>query len=386
MKYESVVPLTTVSPEDSYHYFFGYYDLQPFDSLGKRHLAHRTAFADRIPEETDTVELGYIDLDSKTFHRLAESHAWNFQQGALLQWFDDNRIIYNDFRDGHYCSVIQDVETGAERVICAPLAHLSQDRKWGLSINFPRVWNFRPGYGYCNTRDPFFGENAPEKDGIFLIDIEQNTSRLILSYRDLAQAFPEQPFCEMKLVVNHITFNPSASRFLFLLRNFPEPGKKWGTVLATADRDGGNLRKLTNYEVNSHYHWKNDREIMIYSGLPKWGVYFFDDETGQRQMLDNDMINEDDIHCFYAPDRSCFIGDGYWDKESYRSIFLYDFETRTGKRLLRIYSQPNTLVTDIRCDLHNRFNREGTVVSFDSWHNDRREILCFPFDKQTLLK
>ena len=61
MKYESTVPLTVISPEDSYHYFFGYYDLQPFDKAGKRHLTHRTTFADRIPEENDTVELGYID-------------------------------------------------------------------------------------------------------------------------------------------------------------------------------------------------------------------------------------------------------------------------------------------------------------------------------------
>lgn len=138
---------------------------------------------------------------------------------------------------------------------------------------------------------------------------------------------------------------------------------------------------LTDYEVNSHYHWKNDREIMIYSGLPKWGIYFFDDETGTRQMLDNDMVNEDDIHCLYSPDRSCFIGDGYWDKESCRSIFLYDFETRAARRLLRIYSQPDTVVTDIRCDLHNRFNPTGDLVSFDSWHSGRREILGFPFVK-----
>lgn len=386
MKYESTVPLHSVSPDDSYHYFFGYYDLQPFDRESKRHLTHRTTFADRIPSKDDVVELGFIDLGTRTFHKLAESRAWNFQQGALLQWFDENRIAYNDYRNGSYCTVILDLTTGTERILCAPLANLSEDRKWGLSINFPRVWDFRPGYGYCNTRDSYYDVAAPEDDGIFLVDVEKNTSRLILSYRQLAEAFPEQPFCDMKLVVNHITFNPSANRFLFLLRNFPEPGKKWGTVLATADRDGSKLRKLTNYEVNSHYHWKNDREIMIYSGLPKWGIYFFDDETGRQEMLNDALVNEDDIHCLYTPDRSCFIGDGYWDADSFRSILLYDFETQTSKRILRIYSQPDTVVTDIRCDLHNRFNPQGTQVSFDSWHSGRREILCFPFDRNTLLR
>ena len=197
--------------------------------------------------------------------------------------------------------------------------------------------------------------------------------------------FQEKPFCDMKLVVNHITFNPSASRFLFLLRNFPEPGKKWGTILVTADRDGGNVRNLTNYEVNSHYHWKDDQTIMIWSALPAPGVYLIDDATGKRQLLENETVNKDDIHCLYSPDRSCFIGDGYWDKDSFRSIYLYDFETQISRRILKIYSERDT-VTDIRCDLHNRFSPDGTLVSFDSWHNGRREILCFPFDKKTLLE
>ena len=376
--------LRVMTPEDGYHYFFGYYDLQPFDKNNQRHLTHRSTFAHRIPEPGDTVEIGYITLEDGVFHSLGHSHAWNFQQGTLLQWYDENSVIYNDFRDGDYCAVIRQVDTGLERVICAPLANLSEDRRWGLSINFPRVWDFRPGYGYCNTADPLRAVNTPGEDGIFLVDLQENTKRLILSYQQLSELFPERPFCNMKLVVNHITFNPSAQRFLFLLRNFPEKGKRWGTLFATADRDGGNVRKLTNYEVNSHYHWKNDREIIIYSGLPQWGIYFFDDATGQRTMLEDDLVNADDIHCLYSPDRSCFIGDGYPDADEDRQIFLYDFESRRSRSIVKIHSEP-VANTDIRCDLHNRFSPDGKLVSFDSWHRGRREILYFPFDKKALL-
>ena len=46
---ESKVPLTNIVPEDGYQYFFGYYDLQPFDKANKRHLTHRVTFIDRIP-------------------------------------------------------------------------------------------------------------------------------------------------------------------------------------------------------------------------------------------------------------------------------------------------------------------------------------------------
>lgn len=385
MKYQGKVDLQIITPDDGYNYFFGYYDLQPYDKKAERHLAHRTSFADRLQKKGDIVEIGYISVKDRNFHKITESRAWNFQQGTLLQWFDDNSIIYNDFLDGRYCSVIRNIDTGVVKIIDKPLAHLSADRRWGLSINFPRVFDFRPGYGYCNTVDEYYDVNAPEQDGIFLVDIENNTSKLIINYKQLAESFPEKPFSDMKLVVNHITFNPSASRFLFLLRNFPEEGKIWGTMLITADRDGSNIRKLTNYEVNSHYHWKNDYEIMIYSGLPTWGIYFIDDRTGERTMLDDSRCNAGDIHCIYSPDRTCFIGDSYPDKECYRHLFLYDFVTKKSTELLKIYSEPVSDI-DIRCDLHNRFNRQGTLVSFDSFHSGRREICQFKFDKKELMK
>lgn len=385
---ESKVPLTNIVPDDGAHYFFGYYDLQPLDKANKRHLAHRVHFIDRIPEKGDVAEVGYITVEDHVFHKVSQTNAWNFQQGALLQWFDENSIIFNDFRDGNYCSVIADVETGAERLLCAPLAHLSADRKWGLSINFPRVWNFRPGYGYCNTLDPYFEVDAPEDDGIFLVDVEKNTSRLIMNYRQLAEMFPEEPFCNMKLVVNHITFNPSASRFLFLLRNFPKPKSRWGTILITADRDGGNAHKLTNYEVNSHYHWKDDRTIMIWSALPtlgtNMGIFHIDDVTGEQRLMDAPLMNAHDIHCLYSPDRTCFIGDDYPRNDFTRRILCYDFETKRSGEILRLFSDERGK-TDIRCDLHNRFSPDGKFVSFDTNYTGRREILMFHFDKKAIL-
>ena len=385
MNYYSRVPLISITPDDGKHYFFGYYDLQPFDREGKRHLAHRADFLDHIPEIGESVEVGYITVEDKVFHKVAESNAWNFQQGALLQWFDEESIIYNDFRDGGFCAVIKNVNNGEERIICAPLACISSDRKWGLSINFSRVYDFRPGYGYCNLPDQYKDENAPEEDGIFLVDIENNTQKLIVDYKRVKELFPEKPFCDMKLLVNHITFSPSGERFLCLIRNFPEPGKRWGTILVTFDRDGKCERKLTDYQVNSHYHWKNDDEIIIYSGLPEWGVYLFNEKTGERERLDDDLVNYDDIHCLYSPDRSCFIGDGYPNTGNFRYMMLYDFETKKSRAIMKVYSQPVS-TTDIRCDLHNRFNHDGTQVSFDSTHDGRREIMLFDFDKKKIME
>ena len=387
MKYTGKVNIEVISPDDEYNYFFGYYDLEPFDRESKRHLAHRASFNDRLPTKNDICDVGYITLSDKVFHKVGETRAWNFQQGAMLQWFDENSIIFNDFRNEKYVSIIKNIDTGAERELVLPIATLSSDRKWAMSINFSRVWDFRPGYGYCNLKDANYDIFAPENDGIFLLDIEKNEAKLVISYKDIKNAFPEPPFSELKLVVNHITFNPSGERFIFILRNFPEKcGDRWGNLLVTANKDGTDMVNLTRFcDVNSHYHFKNDKDIIIYAGYPTWGIYLLEDITKKCVKLNCELVDKDDIHCLYHPDKSSFIGDGYpQSNDPYRSIYLYDFETAKAIEILKIYSHPVTS-TDLRCDLHNRFNYEGNLVSFDSFHAELRSICSFKFDKKSLI-
>lgn len=281
------------------------------------------------------------------------------------------------------------MESGEERILCAPIANLSKDRKWGLSVNFSRIWNFRPGYGYCNIVDPYIDVNLPEEDGIFLVDVENNTSKLILSYKQMSEAFPEEPYCHEKLVVNHITFNPSANRFLVLLRNFmSETNRKWATILFTADRDGKDLYNLSDYESNSHYHWKNDEEFMIFGGRnDKFirAMIFHTDKSREYTISDNFQLNNYDIHCLYHPDQTCFIGDIYPQcNQPYRGIVFYDLEKKIRRKIANIYAcEPAN--GDCRCDLHTRFNRDGSYVSFDCKDDIGRTICQFKFDKEEII-
>ena len=53
-----------ITPDDNYHYFFAYYDLQPYSGEGGMHLSHRVSFADRLPQDDDIAQLGYIQGNS----------------------------------------------------------------------------------------------------------------------------------------------------------------------------------------------------------------------------------------------------------------------------------------------------------------------------------
>ena len=361
-----------ISPDDKYHYFFGYYDLQPYDKTGKLHLAHRVKFADRLPEKEDICEVGVIDIAARRFIKIGETTAWNFQQGAFLNWFGENSIIFNAFTDGKLCSMVKDLDGNTVKVIPMPIASLSQDKKWGLSINFARVYAFRPGYGYVGTKDKYANEKAPEKDGVFLVDVQSGKCKLLISYAELVKKFPEPPYTEDKLVINHVTFNPSGDKFLMLLRNFPEHGKK-STQVLVIDVDG-NVKKMTDYQVNSHYSWKNDQEFIIWSVLEEGkGIYFFDAKTGKRSRLNEDVLDKDDIHCLYSPDGDCFIGDSYPYVDGYRHIYKYNFQDGSVEDLIKVkHDEPR--IGDIRCDLHARFSRDGKELSFDSYCGEYRAI------------
>lgn len=363
-----------ITPNDGHEYFFGYYDLQPYSTDNTKHLCGRTTFSDRQPVLGDIMEIGYIDIPNGKFVKVAETNTWNWQQGAFLTWFDqDESIIFNAFENGKYVSKVLDLNGNVLRVYDRPIATICRKANVAMSINFPRVYDFRPGYGYLNTKDEYYDVNAPEEDGIFIMDLKTGESKLLINYVEMKEAFKEDPFTDMKLVVNHITLTPNGTGFIFLLRNFPEEGKLWGTVLAYADING-NMRKLTNFEVNSHYSWKDEETLMIYSGLPKWGIYFFNVKTGERTMLNNPVLDFDDIHCNYSPDRKTMIGDGYPQPgESTRTLYFYDFETKKEDVLVTVYSRP-VPETDMRCDLHARFSPDGSRISYDTTENVKREI------------
>ena len=68
--------------------------------------ALETEESERLPDADNKATVGIVDLaqDSQEFIPIAETFAWNWHVGSRQQWLGDDRIIYNDTRDGqHVC-------------------------------------------------------------------------------------------------------------------------------------------------------------------------------------------------------------------------------------------------------------------------------------------
>ena len=103
-----------VSPDDDYEYFYGYYDKSPWDATDRYMICIRVkqTYKNVAPREPGLVCLIDTECNNKLI-KIGVTHSWNVQQSCMAQWLGPDfksRIIYNDYRNNHYCSVIYNVE------------------------------------------------------------------------------------------------------------------------------------------------------------------------------------------------------------------------------------------------------------------------------------
>lgn len=381
LHFSKSLPVQRISPEGE-HFFFGYYDLQPFNADESLHLAHRSSFRNRLQFKEDAVDVGFLEMATGKFHLLDTTYAWNFQQGAMLQWnpqATDREVIFNTLLDGQQRGVVMDIYSGKKRYLDRPVANVSRDGKYALSINMSRLYNFRPGYGYAFPEDPFYYKNHAADDGVFLMDMDTGKSKLVLSLQQIWEFSGSFFSKDEKMIINHITFNPDASRFVALVRNFPASGQRHMTALITANRDGSDLFLLSDYGVQSHYYWMNNRDIIFYNDgkeLPYqkgWcNNYILTDKTHEGKILADGFWYYDN-HMSFSPDGKLMITDSYPDSHQMQPLQLYHVEKDVCANIGRFYSMPSS-VTDVRCDLHPRWSRTGKSITFDSTHESFRGI------------
>lgn len=420
-----------LTPNNDGHYFFGYYDKNPRDKSGRFFLAHKVGFIDRMPKNGELAEICVIDLEKDNeLKKIAETRAWNWQMGSMLQWLGpdfDKKIIFNDLLGGKFISVVYDLDSKFSKAIDFPVYAVHPSGRHALSLDFSRLSKLREGYGYWGLEKTLKKlERAPSDDGIYLVDLENNKMRLLISLKQISELNYSGIMEKGFHWVEHLTFNPSGSRFVFIHRFQLENNRVYSRLIS-ASADGSDMRVLLDTGMASHFYWRNDREILIWARAASFAgkmekkasilkylipiyhmviknfgfltIFFRQKIVGDCFLLIEDRVAGnikkigegviiEDGHCVFLPNKNKFACDTYPDSGHFRTLFIFDMNLNTKKDIGKFYSLPAEEfkgncagdwrkwdIGGMRCDLHPRWVNDG--ICFDSVHEGSRKIYVY---------
>lgn len=383
-KIKSEGNINRISPDDKDHeYFFGYYDKSPWDITDRYVLCLRAnnTWSDVSPREKADILLIDTEKDENSQERvkvLAETNSWNVQQGCMLQWLGpdySSNILYNDYRNGKYISVILNIKTMNEKIIPAPVYTVSSDGKFALTLDFSRLYNLRPGYGYYNIPETTKDIPLPDTTAIWKVSLETGEVTELLKYTDFAEFQPRHEMKEKGTVhkVNHLMLSPNNKRFMVLYRWFN--GERKYTRLITCNIDGSDMYVLSDDDMVSHCFWKDDTHIIAFENKKKngTGYYLMKDKTQEYIHCWPEMTG--DGHPSFSPDRKLVVTDTYPNRSRISSIKIMDGDVTKNEvnEVAKVFS-PFKYDNDTRCDLHPRWNHVGNKISFDAVFEGHRGL------------
>lgn len=372
-KIKSKGNIIRISPNEKSEFFFGYYDKCPWDITGRYMLCMKAqnTWSDVSPKHK--LQILLIDTHNNKVKVIAESSSWNVQQGCMAQWLGPDfkeRIIYNDYRNGNYCSIILNVFTGKEeKIITSPIYTVSNDGKTALTLDFSRLYRLRPGYGYYNLPEKTANERIPDKTCIWKINIENGEVSPLLKYTDFAYFEQRKEMINAEHKVNHLMISPNGKRFMVLHRWFE--GHRKYTRLVTCDIDGTNMYNLSDDDMVSHCYWKNDEEILAFENKRNVGpgYYLMKDKTQEYKHCWPEI--KGDGHPSFSYDNKLVTTDSYPDSKRVSTIKVIN--GNDIKVVAKVFS-PFKYDNDTRCDLHPRWSRDGSMICFDAVFEGHRGL------------
>lgn len=399
--------LVRISPKNR-HFFFGYYDKHPWNQKQTKILGHEVFIEGRLPHRSDYADIGFFEKqnDKWIWKKIASSPCWNFQQGSMLQWLDENHIIFNQLSEKKICACILNVNSGSERFLKNPIYCLSSNKQKIYSVSFDLINKYRPGYGYSHC-DPRKKVNNQET-GLSSTDIKSGRSNLHIPF----QSFIDENWVtkEDKFWIDHILPTSDDKHVAFFLRHLTDDGGVY-TRLFFANTDNWNYWCALDTGMASHACWLTTEQFGVWArqqtfvksvSQSKWAALLkpiislvrkFGIPNQVRTSLYGDKflyfnINENKIESF-AHSIPSNEGGGHFSFDKTSRWMLNDsFPNDKGERPLMVYHLQKNKRTDIihlktpldihatawRCDLHPRWSPDNQWVCIDSVHEGNRGI------------
>jgi hypothetical protein len=355
--------------------FFGFHDKSPWSSDGSLLLGHSFEGEGTGNQWQAGVPAGICVFEGPDWtvsSTVAHTNAWNWQQGAQLQWLGEGRrIVYNDFRDGACVAVVQDLDTGAEILLPHPVAAVSPDGSRYASICFETFGRAMPGYGYAFEQT---GATSPVRPCELVVGKVEGGQELEISLSDLGSHLPSGGEMDGIDFFSHCLFSPT-DRYLLFLRRQSVPNRRLRSEMFCLDLQACSLRRIDFHNMVSHFTWVSDKNVLAYANTEDEGdgYYIADVEMGTVTQCTS-QFHEGDGHPHATPDGDRVVFDTYPDRRRYQRLSLWKEEKEQSRLLARLFS-PMKFWGSSRVDLHPRIRADGRYLSFDASHTGVRSLV-----------
>ncbi|WP_319518087.1 glycosyltransferase family 2 protein [uncultured Martelella sp.] len=399
------------APDDA-SYFFGFHDVSPWSPDDTRLLLHRIdPDIRRMPRPEDRAEILLWDYASGSIDVVGETTCWNFQQGARAMWVPGRQmtLLYNKrVGDKPGCEIV-DLVTGERRQLPHAVGSIAPCGTYAMAPNFGRLGALWKAYGYSGFESAADDIAQPEDDGLWRIDLESGERQLLFSIRALVSASENSVSADTKVFVTHVSFNREGTRIVFMLRFFSKDHALY-SLIYSATADGRDLKLLAQEKI-SHFDWIDEDNIVIWmrkgskglaaarkSGLlaspfvrPLVNIarkfrgrlkgmvlnesyFLMSTKTGERTPFMAGTLPQDG-HPMISPDRKWMIVDEYPHPETGDTpLMLVEVARQRRIDLLNFKHDVGSGDSDLKCDLHPRWNRAGTLVGVDASERGRRRF------------
>lgn len=420
--------------------WFGYYNYDTLNFDQTKMLCNKSINDACVIKKGMTIDVGYFDIPTGKWHYIGQSDSFNWQQGAMLQWLpgkgNENKVIFNTSDGHHNIAKIVDIETLKEKTIDWSIYGLTPDGKKSIALNMERSHWCR-AYHYESIVNKLYDVRVAEDDGIFEVDLENNSVRRIISIQDIIHYDYEEYFEKAKHWVEHIMVSPSGKRFCFLHRFTVSALGNYETRLFVANIDGTGLQIIPGWRKYywSHFGWNGDDAFAIYTyetsvhdsiinklnnnnaeivanrgktlrssliGCLKtvyhklpisirnmihkneqashtyYQYYKSIDDSFILSDIFSDKLLDIDGHPSFTKDGKYMITDSYPDYKHYRRLILYNIERKKsillGKFYAGLYNKPGI------CDLHPKLCKNDQYLAIDTAYDGSHHMMLFKID------
>ena len=371
----------TFGPKNHIFGYIGHVQNIPWNQSNRYIVALQTTFQERMPNPGEAADIVLIDTQKDFAVKIVDqTRAWNPQQGTMLYWNPDSpetQFFFNDsdVESHKVFAVLYDISKGKRvreyRYDDTPFGNsgVAQNGGYFLGINYGRIAPLRPVTGYPGTFDWTDGENHPENDGVFKVNIATGEKQLLVSFKKLADLLrAKRPIVETTaLFINHTMWNRDDDLIKFSVRgNWNLPGtKKRISVGFTINPDGSELTER-HTPLSGHNDWELGRRLLgeLDGGM---ALYDYDKKAVVERVVDPGIYPDPKGDNAVSPDATWLV-----NGSSMGSYNIYTLFRRSDGAWVRTqkFDRGSYRSGPLRIDGAPCWNRDGNQVLFPALAKD----------------